>query len=76
MLSLLAETVELHMIADVPVGVLLSGGVDSTGVLSFAVQRTEKRSAVSRLVFPAGKLPTRDHMPDWRQRGSEPSIMT
>ena len=42
LLDLLAETVELHMIADVPVGVLLSGGVDSTAVLSFAVQRTDK----------------------------------
>lgn len=42
LLSLLAETVKLHMIADVPVGVLLSGGVDSTAVLSFAVERTDK----------------------------------
>jgi asparagine synthase (glutamine-hydrolysing) len=42
LLSLLAETVELHMIADVPVGVLLSGGVDSTAVLSFAVDRTNQ----------------------------------
>jgi asparagine synthase (glutamine-hydrolysing) len=42
LLSLLAETVELHMIADVPVGILLSGGVDSTAVLSFAVERTKK----------------------------------
>lgn len=40
--SLLAEAVELHMIADVPVGVLLSGGVDSTAVLSFAAERTDK----------------------------------
>jgi asparagine synthase (glutamine-hydrolysing) len=39
---LLAETVKLHMIADVPVGVLLSGGVDSTGVLSFAAGMTDK----------------------------------
>jgi asparagine synthase (glutamine-hydrolysing) len=43
LLSLLAEAVELHMIADVPVGVLLSGGVDSTGVLSFAVHGTDKK---------------------------------
>lgn len=43
LLNLLAETVDLHMIADVPVGVLLSGGVDSTGVLSFAVQQTDKK---------------------------------
>jgi asparagine synthase (glutamine-hydrolysing) len=42
LLSLLAEAVELHMIADVPVGVLLSGGVDSTAVLSFATERTDK----------------------------------
>src|SRR5271156_2859500 len=40
--SLLAEAVNLHMIADVPVGVLLSGGVDSTGVLSLAVDGTDK----------------------------------
>ncbi len=40
--NLLAEAVELHMIADVPVGVLLSGGVDSTAVLSCAAERTNK----------------------------------
>ncbi|HEV2397909.1 MAG TPA: asparagine synthase (glutamine-hydrolyzing) [Candidatus Sulfotelmatobacter sp.] len=40
--NLLSESVELHMIADVPVGVLLSGGVDSTAVLSCAAQRTKK----------------------------------
>ncbi len=39
--NLLAEAVELHMIADVPVGVLLSGGVDSTAVLSCAAERTD-----------------------------------
>lgn len=42
LLSLLAEAVEQHMIADVPVGVLLSGGVDSTAVLSFAAERTDE----------------------------------
>jgi len=40
--NLFAECVELHMIADVPVGVLLSGGVDSTAVLSCAAERTDK----------------------------------
>jgi asparagine synthase (glutamine-hydrolysing) len=42
LLSLLSETVGQHMIADVPVGILLSGGVDSTGVLSLAVDNTDK----------------------------------
>ena len=42
LLDLLGEAVEQHMISDVPVGVLLSGGVDSTAVLSFAKERTTK----------------------------------
>jgi asparagine synthase (glutamine-hydrolysing) len=40
--ALLARTVKDHMISDVPVGVLLSGGVDSTGILRYAVEQTEK----------------------------------
>ena len=43
LVSQLAEAIGLHMIADVPVGILLSGGVDSTGVLSFAVEETDKK---------------------------------
>jgi asparagine synthase (glutamine-hydrolysing) len=43
LLALLAEAVEQHMIADVPVGVLLSGGVDSTAVLGFAAESTTKK---------------------------------
>jgi asparagine synthase (glutamine-hydrolysing) len=39
-LELLDETVRLHMISDVPVGVLLSGGVDSTAILRYAVGKT------------------------------------
>jgi len=52
--SLLAEAVELHMIADVPVGVLLSGGVDSTGVLSFAVHGTDKEVSSFTVGFSGG----------------------
>lgn len=36
--TLLRETVKYHMISDVPVGFLLSGGIDSTAMLSFAVE--------------------------------------
>lgn len=40
--GMLRRTVKDHMISDVPVGVLLSGGVDSTGVLRYAVEGAEQ----------------------------------
>jgi asparagine synthase (glutamine-hydrolysing) len=42
LLNLLKETVRLHMISDVPVGFLLSGGVDSTAMLSLSKDQTDK----------------------------------
>ena len=42
LLGLLEESVRLHMISDVPVGFLLSGGVDSTAMLGFAVGKTDR----------------------------------
>ncbi len=56
LLSLLAKTVELHMIADVPVGVLLSGGVDSTAVLSLAVNGTDKNISSFTVGFSGGEV--------------------
>lgn len=56
LLALLAETVRLHMIADVPVGVLLSGGVDSTGVLSLATRETGKRISSFTVGFSAEQV--------------------
>lgn len=41
--ELLQQSVKDHMISDVPVGVLLSGGVDSTGVLRYAVEQSGQR---------------------------------
>jgi asparagine synthase (glutamine-hydrolysing) len=40
--ELLRRTVTDHMISDVPVGVLLSGGIDSTGVLRYAVEGSKQ----------------------------------
>jgi len=54
--NLLAKTVKLHMIADVPVGVLLSGGVDSTAVLSLAVNSTDKRMSTFTVGFSGGQV--------------------
>jgi len=43
LLELFEESVGLHMISDVPVGFLLSGGVDSTAMLGFAVGKTKHK---------------------------------
>jgi asparagine synthase (glutamine-hydrolysing) len=47
--ALLAETVRVHLNADVPVGAFLSGGVDSSGIVAYmsraASRRTRRRSA-------------------------------
>lgn len=51
LLNLLAEVVELHMIADVPVGVLLSGGVDSAAVLGCAAEETGKQISTYTVGF-------------------------
>ena len=42
LLSLLDETMALHMISDVPIGFLVSGGVDSSGMLSLAQGKTDQ----------------------------------
>lgn len=42
LLDLIKQTVRGYMISDVPVGFLLSGGVDSTALLSCAVDETDK----------------------------------
>lgn len=49
--QLLKTTVRDHMISDVPVGFLLSGGVDSTALLSCAVSETDKRISTFTIGF-------------------------
>ena len=44
------------MIADVPVGVLLSGGVDSSAVLNFAVRGTSKRIKTFTVGFDGNQV--------------------
>jgi asparagine synthase (glutamine-hydrolysing) len=50
-LSRLREAVRIHMVSDVPVGFLLSGGVDSTALLSLAIQETDKDISTFTLGF-------------------------
>ncbi|MGA7410090.1 MAG: asparagine synthase (glutamine-hydrolyzing) [Bryobacteraceae bacterium] len=51
--AILEESVRLHMISDVPVGFLLSGGVDSTAVLGFAAGKTDHPLSSFTLGFDA-----------------------
>jgi asparagine synthase (glutamine-hydrolysing) len=49
--QLLKRTVRGYMISDVPVGFLLSGGVDSTALLSCALSETDKRISTFTIGF-------------------------
>ena len=49
--SLLEEAVASHLIADVPVGVFLSSGIDSTALVALATQKKAALSTVT-VVFP------------------------
>jgi asparagine synthase (glutamine-hydrolysing) len=44
---LLTETVESHLTADVPVGVFLSGGIDSTALVALAAQKNPSLHTVT-----------------------------
>jgi asparagine synthase (glutamine-hydrolysing) len=56
LLDLLEESVRMHMISDVPVGFLLSGGVDSTAMLGFAVGKTNRPLSSFTLGFSAAGI--------------------
>jgi asparagine synthase (glutamine-hydrolysing) len=56
LIELLNETVQLHMISDVPVGFLLSGGLDSTAMLSFAAQKTDKPISTFTIGFSSNAV--------------------
>lgn len=57
LIEILDESVKLHMIADVPVGVLLSGGVDSTAMISFASNKTDHKLGSFTLGFASPDVP-------------------
>ncbi len=51
LVDILRKSVREHMISDVPVGFLLSGGVDSTALLSHAVDQTDKKISTFTIGF-------------------------
>ena len=57
LIELLRETVRDHMISDVPVGILLSGGVDSTAMLSFAADQTDREVKTFTIGFEGEGFP-------------------
>lgn len=59
--DLLSRTVRDHLISDVPLGVLLSGGVDSSGVLSFAVENTNHPVSTFTVGFEGGCIDERPY---------------
>lgn len=50
--NILSRTVRDHLISDVPVGVLLSGGVDSTGMLRYATEHSAEPVRTFTVGFP------------------------
>jgi asparagine synthase (glutamine-hydrolysing) len=50
-IDILDEAVQLHMISDVPVGFLLSGGVDSTAMLSLVSQKADEPTSSFTIGF-------------------------
>jgi len=55
--ELLGQVVQDHMLSDVPLGFLLSGGVDSTAILALAKARTNRRLYTFTIGFEGESVP-------------------
>lgn len=51
LLSILTETVNIHLISDAPFGVFLSGGIDSSALVALAIKKRETPLATLSIVF-------------------------
>lgn len=60
----LLDSIRHHFVSDVPVGVFLSGGMDSTAILGLAAQSQRARLRTFSLTFPGSSL---DEGPDARR---------
>ncbi|MGH7751917.1 MAG: asparagine synthase (glutamine-hydrolyzing), partial [Gemmatimonadales bacterium] len=62
--ELLAEAARLHLVSDVPVGVFLSGGIDSSSVLTLLASAGPVTLQTFTVVFPEGSFGD----PAWARR--------
>ncbi len=74
--SILDESVRLHALADAPVGAFLSGGVDSTGVVSLMVRNNPRlRTYTVRLPDVPGADESELALAASRALGCEPTVV-
>jgi asparagine synthase (glutamine-hydrolysing) len=59
--SLLEESVRLHLMSDAPLGVFLSGGTDSAGIVALAAPAVDRRLMTLTVVFDDADLSEAHH---------------
>ena len=59
--SALEESVRLHLISDVPLGLFLSGGIDSSAMVALAAQHAPGRLKTFAIVFPEKEFSERSY---------------
>lgn len=59
--SLLEESVRLHLVSDVPIGAFLSGGIDSSAVVSLMSHVAKERPQTFTVSFPEEEFSERKH---------------
>lgn len=65
--ALLEEAVKSHLMADVPVGVFLSGGIDSSAIVAFAAKHYDRRINTYAVGFDAVPAGSANELPAARR---------